>query len=195
VSRRCLGGHRRAGDGGVAVGIAGQVGGRIVHVGQGVHPPGHPLPGWPGTAAAGPGPAPPATHRRGLYLDPPEQAVVLCVDEISQNQALDRTAPILPVRPRLPERPPTTRSGTAPRTLYAALEVATDKVTDACYSRHRSDEFLRFLKQVAKTHPRGWSCTSWSTTTSPTNTPGQSLAGWPATGGSCCTSPRLRIPG
>jgi transposase len=90
----------------------------------------------------------------GLYLDPPEKAVVLCVDEKSQIQALDRTAPILPLRPGLPEKATHDylRHGTT--TLYAALEVATGKVTDACYPRHRSDEFLKFLKLVAKTYPR-----------------------------------------
>jgi transposase len=90
----------------------------------------------------------------GLYLDPPEKAVVLCVDEKSQIQALDRTAPILPLRPGLPEKQTHDylRHGTT--TLYAALEVATGKVIDACYPRHRSDEFLRFLKHVAKTYPR-----------------------------------------
>jgi transposase len=90
----------------------------------------------------------------GLYLDPPEKAVVLSVDEKSQIQALDRTAPILPLRPGLPEKATHDyiRHGTT--TLFAALEVATGKVTDACYPRHRSDEFLRFLKLIAKTYPR-----------------------------------------
>jgi len=90
----------------------------------------------------------------GLYLNPPDKAVVLCVDEKSQVQALDRTAPILPIRPGLPERQTAdyVRHGTT--TLFAALEVATGKVTDACYARHRHIEFLRFLKQVAKAYPR-----------------------------------------
>src|SRR2546422_1479751 len=90
----------------------------------------------------------------GLYLDPPEKAVVLCVDEKSQIQALDRTAPILPIRPGLPEKATHdyVRHGTT--TLFAALDVATGKVTDACYDRHRHDEFLAFLKQVAKAYPR-----------------------------------------
>ena len=90
----------------------------------------------------------------GLYLAPPHKAVVLSVDEKSQIQALDRTAPILPLRPGLPEKATHdyVRHGTT--TLFAALEVATGKVTDACYPRHRSDEFLRFLKLVAKTYPR-----------------------------------------
>jgi transposase len=90
----------------------------------------------------------------GLYLHPPERAVVLCVDEKSQIQALDRTAPILPLRPGLPESRTSdyVRHGTT--TLFAALEVATGKVVDACYDRHRHQEFLRFLKQVAKAYPR-----------------------------------------
>jgi transposase len=90
----------------------------------------------------------------GLYLNPPDKAVVLCVDEKSQVQALDRTAPILPLRPGLPEKATHdyVRHGTT--TLFAALEVATGKVTDACYPRHRHEEFLRFLRQVAKTYPR-----------------------------------------
>jgi transposase len=90
----------------------------------------------------------------GLYLDPPEKAVVLCVDEKSQIQALDRTAPILPMRAGLPEKATHDykRNGTA--TLFAALEVATGKVTDAVYERHGKAEFLAFMKQVAKAYPR-----------------------------------------
>jgi transposase len=90
----------------------------------------------------------------GLYLHPPDKAVVLCVDEKSQIQALDRTAPILPLRPGLPASATHdyVRHGTT--TLFAALEVATGKVTDACYDRHRHQEFLKFLQQVAKAYPR-----------------------------------------
>jgi len=90
----------------------------------------------------------------GLYLNPPEKAIVLCVDEKSQIQALDRTAPILPLRPGLPEKATHdyVRHGTT--TLFAALEVATGKVTDACYERHGKAEFLAFLKKVARAHPR-----------------------------------------
>jgi len=89
-----------------------------------------------------------------LYLNPPDNAVVVCVDEKSQVQALDRTAPILPLRPGLPEKQTHdyVRHGTT--TLFAALEIATGKVTDACYPRHRHQEFLAFLKQVAKAYPR-----------------------------------------
>jgi transposase len=90
----------------------------------------------------------------GLYLNPPDKAVVVCVDEKSQVQALDRTAPMLPVRPGLAERRTHdyVRHGTT--TLFAALEVATGKVTDACYDRHTHAEFLAFLTQVAKAYPR-----------------------------------------
>jgi transposase len=90
----------------------------------------------------------------GLYLHPPEKAVVLCIDEKSQVQALDRTAPILPIMPGVPERQTHDyiRNGTT--TLFAALEVATGRVERACLPRHRHQEFLRFLKQVAKAYPR-----------------------------------------
>ena len=90
----------------------------------------------------------------GLYLNPPEKAIVLCVDEKSQVQALDRTAPVLPLRLGMPEKQTHdyVRHGTT--TLFAALEVATGRVTDACYPRHRNTEFLKFLKQVAKAYPR-----------------------------------------
>ena len=89
----------------------------------------------------------------GLYLAPPENAIVLCVDEKSQIQALDRTAPILPMRPGLPERATHdyVRHGTT--TLFAALDIATGQVTGACLPRHRHQEFLRFLKQVARAYP------------------------------------------
>ncbi len=89
----------------------------------------------------------------GLYLAPPENAVVLCIDEKSQIQALDRTAPILQMQPGLPERRTHDyiRHGTT--TLFAALEIATGKVTATCQQRHRHQEFLRFLKQVARAYP------------------------------------------
>jgi transposase len=89
----------------------------------------------------------------GLYLHPPEKAVVLCVDEKPQLQALERTAPVLPVRPGSVERRTFDylRHGTT--TLFAALEVATGTVTDACTERHRHQEFGAFLRQVAAAYP------------------------------------------
>jgi transposase len=90
----------------------------------------------------------------GLYLEPPAKAVVLCVDEKSQIQALDRTAPILPLRPGLPERATHDYKRNGTTTLFAALEVATGRVTDRCYERHGKAEFLDFLKRVARAYPR-----------------------------------------
>jgi transposase len=90
----------------------------------------------------------------GLYLHPPERAIVVCVDEKAQIQALSRTAPNLPLRPGSPERRSHdyVRHGTT--TLFAALEVATGKVVDQCFQQHRHTEFLAFLKLVAKAYPR-----------------------------------------
>src|ERR671920_1629952 len=90
----------------------------------------------------------------GLYLHPPEKAVVLCVDEKPQIQALERTAATLPVRPGHPQAASFdyVRHGTT--TLFAALEVATGRVTEACTERHRHQEFLGFLRQVARAYPR-----------------------------------------
>ena len=89
----------------------------------------------------------------GLYLAPPENAIVLCVDEKSQIQALDRTQKMLPMQPGFPERRSHdyVRHGTS--TLFAALDIATGKVTAATKPRHRRQEFLAFLKQVARSHP------------------------------------------
>ena len=89
----------------------------------------------------------------GLYLAPPENAVVLCVDEKAQIQALDRTAPIPPLQPGLAERRSHdyVRHGTT--TLFAALEIATGQVTAAVKPRHRNTEFLAFCKQIARAYP------------------------------------------
>jgi len=91
----------------------------------------------------------------GLYLAPPDNAIVLCVDEKSQIQALDRTQQILPMQPHLIERRSHdyVRHGTT--TLFAALEIATGQVTAALKPRHRRQEFLAFLRQVARAYPSG----------------------------------------
>jgi transposase len=88
----------------------------------------------------------------GLYLAPPENAIVLCVDEKSQIQALDRTVPVLPMQPGLIERRSHDyyRHGTT--TLFAALDIATGEVTAALKPRHRHSEFLAFLKQIERTY-------------------------------------------
>lgn len=90
----------------------------------------------------------------GLYLNPPKNAIVLCVDEKSQIQALNRTQPILPVRPGLPEKATHDYQRNGTTTLFTALEIATGKVTDRCYDRHGKAEFLDFLKTVARAYPR-----------------------------------------
>jgi transposase len=84
----------------------------------------------------------------GLYMDPPTNAIVLCVDEKSQVQALNRTQPVLPMRPGQLERrtPEYHRNGTT--TLFAALDVATGGVIGKCFKRHRASEFLAFLKLI-----------------------------------------------
>src|SRR5437879_8664423 len=85
----------------------------------------------------------------GLYLNPPEAAVVLCVDEKAQIQALDRSAPVLPLMPGVPQRQSHdyVRYGTT--NLYAALDLASGKVIADMTPRHRAEEFRRFLNLIA----------------------------------------------
>jgi transposase len=89
----------------------------------------------------------------GLYLDPPERAVVLCVDEKSQIQALDRSAPTLPMLPGTPARATHdyTRNGTS--SLFAALDLATGKVIGSLHARHRAIEFKKFLQALDREVP------------------------------------------
>src|SRR5271165_575276 len=89
----------------------------------------------------------------GLYLNPPDRALVLCVDEKSQIQALDRTAPILPLRPGLPERQTHDYKRHGTTTLFAAFNILNGKVIGACQQRHRSREFVRFLNHLEKQLP------------------------------------------
>ena len=84
----------------------------------------------------------------GLYLDPPERALVLCVDEKSQIQALDRTQPMLPMRPGQIERRTHDYRRHGTTTLFAALDIATGRVIARCLPRHRSREFLKFLRML-----------------------------------------------
>jgi transposase len=90
----------------------------------------------------------------GLYMNPPDHAVVLCVDEKSQIQALERTQPLLPMRPGQAVRRTHDylRHGTT--TLFAALDVATGEVLGECYRRHRAREFLRFLQSIDQAVPK-----------------------------------------
>ena len=89
----------------------------------------------------------------GLYLDPPERALVLCVDEKSQIQALDRSQPVLPMMPGVPERATHdyVRAGTT--TLFAAFDTATGKVIGSLHRRHRATEFKKFLAKLDKEIP------------------------------------------
>jgi transposase len=89
----------------------------------------------------------------GLYLNPPEQALVLGVDEKSQIQALSRTQPLLPLRPGQVERHTHDYKRNGTTTLFAALNVATGEVIGDCHPRHRHQEFLKFLKQLDKEVP------------------------------------------
>src|SRR3954471_4472799 len=90
----------------------------------------------------------------GLYLDPPEGALVLCVDEKTQIQALDRTQPTLPIKPGRAARMTHDYKRNGTTSLYAALEIATGEVTGACYPRHRHQEFLAFLNRLIRAYPR-----------------------------------------
>jgi transposase len=84
----------------------------------------------------------------GLYLHPPERALVFSMDEKSQIQALDRTAPILPLRPGIPERQTHDYKRHGTTTLFAALNILNGRVIGSCLPRHRSKEFLKFLRQL-----------------------------------------------
>ena len=84
----------------------------------------------------------------GLYIDPPDKAIILSVDEKSQIQALDRTQPILPLRPGLPERQTHDYQRHGTTTLFAALNVLEGTVIGECQPRHRHQEFLRFLDRI-----------------------------------------------
>lgn len=91
----------------------------------------------------------------GLYMNPPDHAIVLCVDEKSQIQALDRTQPLLPMRPGMAERRTHdyVRHGTT--TLFAALNIKTGEVIGEFHRRHRATEFLKFLKTIDSNTPAG----------------------------------------
>jgi transposase len=130
----------------------------------------------------------------GLYLDPPERALVLCVDEKSQIQALDRTAPTLPLLPTTPARRShdDVRHGTA--SLFAVLDVASGQVISSLHRRHRHQEFLKFLKTIDAAVPAELElhlvCDNYATHKTP------AIKAWllrhPA---SSCTSPRPRRAG
>jgi transposase len=90
----------------------------------------------------------------GLYLSPPERAIVLCVDEKSQVQALDRTQPLLPLQPGQAERHTHDYARHGTTSLFAALDVATGHVIGKCHGRHRQQEFVKFLDLIDATVPK-----------------------------------------
>jgi transposase len=89
----------------------------------------------------------------GLYLDPPERALVLCVDEKSQIQALDRTQPLLPMRPGQAERRTHDYERHGVTTLFAALDVKAGTIVGKCMPRHRAREFRKFLDEIERNVP------------------------------------------
>jgi len=89
----------------------------------------------------------------GLYLNPPDRAIVLCVDEKSQVQALNRTEPILPLAPGVPARQSHDYERHGVTSLFAAMDVASGVTISNCYRRHRRQEFLRFLNEIETNLP------------------------------------------
>jgi transposase len=89
----------------------------------------------------------------GLYMSPPERAIVLCVDEKSQIQALDRSQPMLPMRPGQPARRSHDYKRHGTTSLFAALDIATGAVIGKCYTRHRASEFRKFLDEIEAAVP------------------------------------------
>jgi len=132
----------------------------------------------------------------GLYLDPPERALVLCVDEKSQIQAVDRTAPLLPLRPGCPERQTHDYRRYGTTTLFAAFNILTGKVIGTCQARHRGREFVTFLQQLEREVPPTWRSTSSWTTPAPTRArPSSGGSSRKPGAGSISTSPRPAAPG
>jgi len=91
----------------------------------------------------------------GLYMNPPDRAIVLCVDEKSQVQALNRTEPILPIAPGVPARQSHDYQRHGVTSLFAAMDVASGVTISTCYRKHRHQEFLQFLNQIDGSLPKG----------------------------------------
>jgi transposase len=92
----------------------------------------------------------------GLYMNPPDRAIVLCVDEKSQVQALNRTQPILPLAPGVPARQSHDYQRHGVTSLFAAMDVASGVTISSCYRRHRHQEFLHFLNDIDANLPSGF---------------------------------------
>lgn len=91
----------------------------------------------------------------GLYMSPPDNGIVLCVDEKSQMQALDRSQPLLPMQPTHPERRTATYTRHGTTSLFAALDIATGRVIGKTFRRHRAVEFIKFLNEIESSVPEG----------------------------------------
>lgn len=130
----------------------------------------------------------------GLYHNPPERAVVLCVDEKSQMQALDRSQPVLPMMPGMPERRTHDYARHGTTSLFAAFNIADGTVITELHRRHRATEFKKFLTSIDKTVPAELDvhliCDNLATHKRPSSTSG--LHGARV---STCTSPRPDPPG
>ena len=129
----------------------------------------------------------------GLYLNPPEKAIVLCADEKSSVQALDRTQASLPMVKGRGETMTHDYKRHGTTTLFAALDVLTGMIISQCTPRHRHQEWLKFLKTIDRQVPKDLQIHR-SCTTPPTSTT-TSASGWTNTPGSTCTSPRPRRRG
>ncbi len=129
----------------------------------------------------------------GLYMDPPKGALVLCVDEKTQIQALDRTQPTLPIKPGKAARMTHDYKRNGTTSLYAALEIATGEAP-APATPSTATKSSWPSSSSSRRPTRDASCTSWPTTTRPTSTP-TSKPGWQRTPASPCTSPRPAAPG
>src|SRR5262247_1326296 len=114
----------------------------------------------------------------GLYHNPPERAVVLCVDEKSQIQALDRSQPVLPMLPGTPERRTHDYARNGITSLFAAFNIADGTVIGELHRQHRATEFKKFLTTIERPCPRSWT-SMWSATTTAPTRPRRSRRGWP----------------
>ena len=131
----------------------------------------------------------------GLYLNPPERAVVLCVDEKSQIQALDRSEPILPMRPGTPQRATHDYNRYGTTSLYAALDLTTGKVIGTLHSRHRAIEFKQFLATIDREVPADLDVHVVLDNSSTHKTPAIKTLAGSRTRASSCTSRPPRAPG
>ena len=125
----------------------------------------------------------------GLYLNPPEGAVVLCVDEKSQVQALARSQPAFPMMPGMPEKRTHDYVRHGVTSLFAAFNTADGQVISSLHRRHRTIEFKKFLTKIDTEVPESWTCI-WSPTTTAPTSPRQSEAWLAAHPRFHCTTPR-----